>query len=104
MATKEPTSITVIGRRWYDGCDTYNTAAIIVDGEWIHTIPFGYGYEDHYLTRAMDWLEEQNVITRESRHESLWMYGARTGCKVFYEAVDVTRRRDLHGRGRTPKN
>lgn len=101
--TKTPKSITVIGRRWYDRCNTYNTATIIVDGTEVHTLPFGYGYEGMYLQRATEWLRDNGYIKLNYPTQTLWLYGVETGCKVHYEASDVARRRDLHLRGKVDK-
>jgi len=41
-------SIVIVGRKWFQRSagNTYNTADIIVDGELVHTLKRGYGYED----------------------------------------------------------
>ena len=93
-------SITVIGRRWFDKVNgnTYNSAEIIIDGKFVGKVPFGYGYDEHYVTRAAEWLEGQGLIKLERYSngggEQLWQY-----CKeheiAFATSVSDGLKRDL---------
>ena len=96
-------TLTIIGRRWFQKTygNTYFTADIIVDGELIHTLPFQYGYEDHYLDVANDWLSDHGYLDNP-RSEStgsrqpLWQKARdEMGVKFHYSATDVQRKKDL---------
>ena len=86
----------VSGRRWFQRThgNTYNTVAIYIDGE--HAVKLGesYGYGDHYLQRAVEWLKDNGKLPGFDR-EHLRMYCERTGVKYTYECADVARERDL---------
>ncbi len=97
-----PTSITVIGRRWFQKSagNTYYTAEIYVDGEPVHQIPRAYGYGDQYLQDSFAWLEENGHIAPEyyevsSVTEAPWRYCERVGCKLINSVSDVARQSDL---------
>jgi hypothetical protein len=89
-------SIQVIGRRWFQRSygNTYNTADIYINGEHVHTLPTEYGYGDHYMTRAQDWLEANGYIKLE-RYELFREYCERNGIIFMKSVTDVSRERDL---------
>jgi hypothetical protein len=64
-------TLQLIGRRWFDRTygNTYNSVAIYVDGELVASLPYGYGYADYYLQRAMEWLEKNGYATLQ-RHDN----------------------------------
>lgn len=95
--TDTTSSITVIGRRWFDRVNgnTYFTASILVDGKQVHSLPRQYGHGNHYLTVATEWLEKEGYIKREHRSEPLWQVANREGFILHYEAIDVQRKKDL---------
>lgn len=96
------TSLTVIGRRWFQRTygNTYNTAQVIVDGETVVKTPRQYGYGDHYLDLAADALEDLGLMPNRERYshggaESLWRWAERNGIKFTSSAIDVPREKDL---------
>ena len=93
-------TIAVIARRWFDrNGNTYFSANINVDGERVHRIPFEYGYGDHYLQVAFEWLDKKGITSREKHSlggaEPPWRYCQDRGIRLQYEAADVKRKRDL---------
>lgn len=80
----------ILARRWFDGCNTYHSVVVVMpDGEE-RIAAFEYGYGDQWLQTALDLAGIQRP----------------TPCRVgdvteIYDVVDVTRRRDLHNRGRS---
>lgn len=90
-----PQSITIIGRRWFDRVNgnTYNTAEILVDGEFVHKTPMEYGYGDHYRTVAEDWLIENGFISKDRGHP-LWQYCEDNEIVLTTSVCDV-KKRDL---------
>ena len=95
-------AIEVQGRRWFrrGPGNTYFTARIYVNDKLVHTLPVQYGYGNHYLDVAFDWLDEHGYInlgknSNGSRRDQPWNYCKDHGIKLSYEAVDVSTRRDL---------
>lgn len=94
-------TIEVQGRRWFrrGAGGTYNTASIYVNDQKVHDLDMQYGYGDHYLWRAFDWLENNGYFVRErygnSGMEAPWMVAQRMGFKLLNYVTDVKRQRDL---------
>jgi hypothetical protein len=91
-------SITVLARRWFNRGpgNTYHSSTILVDGVPVEGVEFAYGYGDHYLTTAFDKLNALGLLpgwTDARTHPQL--YCEDKGIKLYYEAVDVGRRKDL---------
>ena len=102
MRRRKPTSIGVIGRRWFQRSygNTYFSAAIYVDGEAVHYIDYEYGYGNQYLQAATEWLYDNGYLPGLKQYsyggmEPLWQYCDRKGIKCSYEAIDVARKKDL---------
>ena len=78
MTTDPIKNIHVEGRRWFDKINgnTYNTAAVYVDGECVAITPFQYGYGDFYIQAAQEALEKLGTIPTEvskwGSHRPLW--------------------------------
>lgn len=95
---KKPRSIVIFGRRWFDrrNGNTYHSATALVDGEVKAHIDFAYGYGDQYYYNAFAALEKDQVVP--ARPENIvppWQWCEDLGIKLYYEAADVARRRDL---------
>lgn len=106
--------VIVRGRRWFQKSygNTYFSATVEVDGLARHThaaevickvvvsIPFEYGYGDHYMDVAADKLEELGYLPGREHYkngskEALSRYCKDRGIELDYYAVDVERKRDL---------
>lgn len=93
-------SITVVGRRWRDKVNgnTYHTSQIMIDGETVHKTPLQYGYDNHYLQTASEWLEKSGFITLEvypnGCHESIWRYCGEQDIHLEYWAEDLPCKKD----------
>ena len=93
-------SITVLGRKWWDKINgnTYHTAQIMIDGHTVGKTEFSYGYGDHYLQSAAEWLEKNGHIERERYSngggQPLWQYCADKGIHLEYSA-SYGRKREL---------
>lgn len=95
-------SLTIIGRRWFrrSAGNTYNTAEIIVDGELVHKTPRQYGYGDHYLDLAAEWLEANGYLPQRQHYtnggaDPLWAYCRERRIAFTASCVDVPRQKDL---------
>lgn len=96
-------SVTIIGRRWFQKSygNTYNTASIYVDGKLLHKTLKHYGYGEHYLTVAEEWLEANGYMPDREHHsngsaEPSWQYFRNKHHLEFhYESIDVSREKDL---------
>lgn len=87
----------VWGRRWYrrGAGGVYCKAYVYINDKLVHTTAEQYGYGDHYLTLAADWLERHGYTNREHPSEGLWRTAQRMGFKLNYQVTDVKRERDL---------
>jgi hypothetical protein len=88
------------GRRWFQRGpgNTYNSVRIFANNERIAHLPFQYGYGDHFLDIALDWLEENGYIQREEYSNHSKAYGTRflrEGLGGTYSVTDVQRKKDL---------
>lgn len=97
-----PKAIHIHGRRWFDKVNgnTYHTATIYVDGELVHKIPFSYGYDDHYIQSATEWLDANGYLPDIEHYdnggtESFWQYCDRNNIKKVTEVDDLPRKKDL---------
>ncbi len=97
----EINSISVIGRQWFQQSfgNTYFTANILINGEKVGELPFQYGYGDHYIDMAADWLEKHGFIDRDHSDNGsstpLWFYRDEFGIAVHTSSTDVQRKKDL---------
>jgi hypothetical protein len=62
-------------REWFDktGGNSYFSARIWVNGKWEITLPFQYGYEDHFKSVAVRALVEKGFIPKELENRALWV-------------------------------
>lgn len=93
-------SITVLGRRWQDSSgNTYFTADVLVDGSQVLHIDRSYGYGEQYLEESFKWLDENGYTERTRRDggpsEPPFRYCERKGIKLYHQATNVARRKDL---------
>jgi hypothetical protein len=100
-------SVGVIGKRWFDRVNgnTYNSVEIYVNGRKEAVLPMDYGYGDHFLQRAGEWLIENDYLQldpdqqarkkRTGSYPPLWQLTRDVGIEYDYEAYDVPRKRDL---------
>jgi hypothetical protein len=90
-------SITVIGKRWFNRGpgNTYFSANIIVDGKQVHRIEYAYGYGTQYAYEAFYWLAANGYLPGFEHTMAPWRYCEDHGITLYYEASDVSRKRDL---------
>lgn len=94
-------NITINAKEWFDRVNgnSYFSARISIDGEPAGVLPFQYGYGDHYVDMANQWLD-QNGIIDNPRHgngsrEPLWVYCRDRGINLYTSKVEGCRKRDL---------
>jgi hypothetical protein len=68
-------SVFVECREWFDrsGGNSYFSARVWVNGKWEITLPFQYGYGDHFKSVAVSALVEKGFIPKEWEHRALWV-------------------------------
>ena len=70
-----------------------------MNGELVHTLPFGYGYGDYYEQRAQEWLQNNGYINAEQHpngsRQPLWQIANDHGIKYSRNVTEVARKRDL---------
>ena len=88
-------SITVLGRRWFERSygNTYCSVRVLIDGEEVVSTEPTYGYGDYYVQLAGEELVKLGAVPEEKL--PLWSYCRDNGITFTYEAVDVSRERDL---------
>jgi hypothetical protein len=90
MTNKFPNGLFIIGRRWFQRSygNTYCTFEIkdVYNHVIIHYSEIQYGYAEHYLNLAYDWLKSVGYDVGE-----YWDFRQ----NVEYIAIDVSCKRDL---------
>lgn len=84
------------GRRWFQRSygNTYNTCQIWVNGKEVHKTPEQYGYGDHWMQLATEWLKENDYLPGfDSGH--LRIHCEENNIELVKEVDDVSRERDL---------
>lgn len=85
-------TITVVGRRWFDGCNTYHSCQVYVNGSWIGENKFTYGYGDAYLVTAYGILSEKGYLPEAPGYASI---RANTYANVVFTVTDVKTKKEL---------
>ena len=97
---KKGDNVFVVGRRWFDRANgnTYHTAEVEVNGEYVGKSRMTYGYGDNYLETAKEiLLEKYNFPKGMTERSSLWQlreYGV-----VLNKSVIDGLKRDLEDGG-----
>jgi hypothetical protein len=101
-ATKQKIErIEIHGKRWFQKTygNTYFTAKIFVNDELVYEMPMQYGYGDHYIDMATQWLSDNGYIERDDGehgfHQPIWRIAQRDGFVYKYYVQDVARQKDL---------
>ena len=89
----------VRGRRWYrrGAGGIYCKAYIYINDKLVHVTPEQYGYGDHYLTLAKDWLRREGYLEGllDDERDPLWHLRDKHKIDLQYGVTDVARERDL---------
>jgi hypothetical protein len=90
------------GRRWFQKTygNTYHSVRIFEDGVMIALLRFQYGYGDHFLQTAFEWLGNNGhpELLEKNENGSPKHYGTqylREVMKSSYSVIDVERKKDL---------
>jgi hypothetical protein len=99
---KKGDNITIIGRRWFDKINgnTYFSAVGLINNIEVTSIPFEYGYGDHYQDRVFTEMEKAGYCPDVEHYnngasERLWQYANRKGIIKYCHVSDVSRKKDL---------
>lgn len=89
----------IYGRRWYrrGAGGVYCKAYIYINDKLVHVTPEQYGYNDHYLTLATDWLRREGYLEGLlAPDEPIWyLRDKKIIPDLMYSVTDVPRERDL---------
>lgn len=93
---EEVASVFVVGRRWFDKVNgnTYHSAEIYVNNDFVHKIDYAYGYGDQYMWNGFLWLKENNFLDYDCKTVPT-RYCREKGIKFNYTVADVKRKKDL---------
>lgn len=98
--TVQPHQVFVSAREWFDRVNgnTYSSVAVFVDGRQVAIDPFFYGHGSlTHKDRAVELLTEVGVRVAGVTGVG-WAQNVQH--RIGYDVADVTRRKDLHDRGR----
>ena len=86
-------SLHIEGRRWFERTNgnTYHSVTIWKDGEHLVRLPFQYGYGEHWLQTALDYLAE-NGMAEKGQYGTRYL---REDLGGTYSVIDVQRKKDL---------
>lgn len=101
-----PRTVTVAGRRWYDGTNTYHSVAVYADGVFTGGNGFSYGYDRQYEETGLEVLIAAGVLPNLRYPSNGFPLGLGRTCSdlrvaLVNEVADVARRGDLHWSGRS---
>lgn len=92
-------SIVMIGRRWFDGCNTYTTTEVVVtnrDGSIVNgKTSLAIGYGDYYIQAGTEWLVSEGLFPKEAEGCVLWQYCRENNIAKFCTVADVSKKKDL---------
>ena len=96
--------ISISAKEWFDKANgnSYFAARIMVDDKHIGTLPFQYGYGDHYIDMANQWLDLNGYLYNPRSNKGvprerapLWRYCEDNGIKLFTFKQDRCLKREL---------
>jgi len=91
---EEVTSVFIVGRRWFDKVNgnTYHSAEIYVNNDFVHKISCTYGYGDQYMWNGFDWLKNNGYLNYTGNPSAYCREN-----KIIYNhtVCDVKRKKDL---------
>ena len=97
-------TIRVHAKEWFDKANgnSYFSARIYVDDEQVAILPFQYGYGDHYIDMANEWLAENGYVdSPKGPHGSrnpLWRHCSDRGVNLFTTKQERCLKRELDKR------
>ena len=98
---KSVKSINIQAKEWFDKANgnSYFSAVIDVDGERVGELPFQYGYGDHYLDMANDWLAENDYLDNPrfewGGRTPLWSFCRDNKISLYSNKAENCLKRDL---------
>jgi hypothetical protein len=92
--TPPPPALHIEGRRWFQRSygNTYHSVRIYMYGQLVAHLPHSYGYGDHYLQTALDWLKANGHAPADAEYGTRYL---REELHGTYSVADVPREKDL---------
>lgn len=93
--------LSLSGRRWFGGGNTYFSALAYLDGEEVARIAYEYGYGDHWRDRIFDDAMKTGALPARKMHangyaaELIREWAERHGIELHENVRDVKRKKDL---------
>ena len=94
-------TITIRAKEWFDKTNgnSYFSARIYADDKHIATLPYQYGYGEHYVDMANEWLADNNYISSpkgpNGSRNPLWRYCETHGIHLETFKQDRCLKREL---------
>mgnify|MGYP000524611856 CR=1 FL=1 len=95
-------NLNITGYEWFDKANgnSYFSADIQADGELVGKLPMQYGYGDHYIDMANQWLHVRGFIDNPTHEkgsrEALWRYCEENNIDLYTQKVENCLKRDLY--------
>lgn len=89
-------SIEIQAKRWFQKSfgNTYFSADIYVNDSLVKRFDFEYGYNDHCIDVACEWLKENGFLPN-IENAFFWRLTQNTDIKTLTNIIDVKRKKDL---------
>lgn len=94
-------TLTILAKEWFDKTygNSYFSAKVYADNVLLLSLPFQYGYDNHYIDMAAQALEKAGHITMEHYNnggsEALWVYCERNGITLLTNKQENCLKREL---------
>jgi hypothetical protein len=92
--TKAISSMFVECREWFDKTygNSYFSARVWINGKWKITLPFQYGYGDHFKSVAVRALVEEGFIPEQYENRPLWIIADEMQFDVYTSKANTTKK------------
>ncbi len=87
--------IQVIGRRWFDGNNTYHSVNLLINGVNVFYQGFTYGYGSQYEITALNWVKNNYTMPKGFEDTAVFWHLREAGITVNNSVSDVSRKKDL---------
>lgn len=100
MKTKDIKTIEVVAKEWFDKTygNSYFSANIYVNDKLVKTLPFQYGYGDHYEYVAFKWIKKHILskqLSKKLRADNFYWLKDITKIAVFTVKHENCLKREL---------
>ena len=94
VCAKQIRSMFIECREWFDKTygNSYFSARIWINGKWKITLPFQYGYGDHFKSVAVRALVEEGFIPEQYENRPLWIIADEMRFDCYTSKANTTKK------------